>query len=129
MKTQSPWLTRRFFLATALLLLAGPMGCGRNEAPSPVEAALIPAVLRETFQSAKEPVTGLVTDLVDAVEAKDWPKASVAAQALSKTTTLTAKQRDMLARCLITINTQVTEAAATGNQEAEEVHRMIRLDK
>jgi len=128
-KTQSPWLTRRFFLATALLLLAGPMGCGRNEAPSPVEAALIPAVLRETFQSAKEPVTGLVTGLVDAVEAKDWPKASVAAQALSKTTTLTAKQRDMLARCLITINTQVTEAAATGNQEAEEVRRMIRLDK
>ncbi len=112
-----------------LFVLGGPWGCGRREAPPPVESAQIPAVLRDTFKGAKEPLAGIARELIDAVEAGEWAKASVTAQVLSKEPVLTAKQRELVARCLITINTQVTEAAATGNQDAQEVRRMIRQDK
>jgi len=112
-----------------LFVLGGPWGCGRREAPPPVESAQIPVVLRDTFKAAKEPLAGIARELIGAVEAGEWAKASVTAQVLSKEPALTAKQRELVARCLITINTQVTEAAATGNQDAQEVRRMIRQDK
>lgn len=129
MITRRAWFKRSSGAGALLSLLLGLGGCSRSEAPTPIELGQIPTVLRESFKEAKEPVAGLVNDLVGAVEAREWPKASVAVQALSGAAGLSAKQREAVARCLMTINTQVSEAAAAGNPQAEEIQRMIRQDK
>jgi hypothetical protein len=129
MTNRRTWLQHGLRFGTLFLLGTSLIGCSKSEAPTPVEVGQIPAALREAFQGAKDPVAGLVADLIAAVEAREWPKASVAVQALSSATGLTKKQRETAARCLITINTQVNEAAATGNQQAEEVQRIIRTEK
>lgn len=117
------------WVITTLLVLLTFTACSKHEPPPPVEVGQIPALLEQTFKGVKDPTASLVKELVAAVEQKEWPKASVGAQALSAAAGITAKQREAVGRCLIAINQQVNEAAEAGNTQAEEVRRMIRQDK
>jgi len=129
MLTRRSWLKHSLSWWTLLPLTFGLCGCSKSEAPPPIDVGQIPTALQDAFKGAKEPLAGLVNDLIAAVEARDWPKASVAVQALSGAASLGEKQRETVARCLISINAQVGEAAAGGNAQAEEIQRMIRQDK
>ena len=73
----------------------------------------------------KEAVTAVVT----AIEAQDWPKASLAIQHLSSQAGLKAAQQELVARCTMAINAQMAEAAAAGNEQAEQVRQVHRLEK
>lgn len=116
-------------LLAGLLLWALLPACDPGKPPEPVGAPEIPRVLQEAFKEAKAPTKDAVKQVVTAVEQKQWPQASVAIQHLSGQAGLTAAQKDAVARCLIGINQQVSEAAAAGDQQAEQVQQMRRLDK
>ncbi|MBE7499490.1 MAG: hypothetical protein HS113_04125 [Verrucomicrobiales bacterium] len=121
-------LPRLGALATlAVLLLVN--GCGPAKPPEPVALSEVPRVLHDTFRAAGVEVRQLAVTIVAAVEGKEWTKASVGMEALADHPALTARQRNDLARCLITINTQVAEAAAAGDVQAGQLRQLQRTDK
>jgi len=115
-------------LAAGFLLVAFA-GCDRAKPPEPVSLADVPRLLQEGFKDAKGPVKEAVTAVVTALEAQDWPKASLAIQSLSTQAGLKAAQQELVARCTMAINAQMAEAAAAGNEEAEQVRQVHRMEK
>lgn len=116
----------------ALAALAVPLflsGCDRAQPPEPVALSDVPRVLNDAFREAGAEVRQLAGTIVAAVEGKEWTKASVGMEALAGQPALTARQRNDLARCLITINTQVAEAAAAGDVQAGQLRQLQRTDK
>ena len=104
-------------------------GCDRSKPPEPVSLADVPRLLQEGFKDARGPVKEAVAVVVAAVEAQDWPKASLAIQSLSSQAGLEAPQQELVARCTIAINAQTAEAAAAGNEEAERIRQVHRMEK
>ena len=115
-------------LAAGFLLLAFA-GCDRTKPPEPVSLADVPRLLQEGFKDAQGPMKEAVTAVVTATEAQDWPKASLAIQNLSSQAGLKAAQQELVARCTMAINAQMAEAAAAGNEQAEQVRQAHRLEK
>ena len=113
----------------ALLLLALVSGCDRAKPPEPVAIGDVARVLRATFTGAKGDMKGLVDGVVAAVGKRDWPRASMSVQALANHAGLTQKQVQEVARCLIAINTELSQAAESGDAQAEELRQYRRMDK
>jgi len=110
-------------------LLAAFAGCDRAKPPEPVSLADVPRLLQEGFKDAQGPVKEAVSVVVTAIEAQDWPKASLAIQSLSSQSGLKAPQQELVARCTMAINAQMAEAAAAGNEQAEQVRQIHRMEK
>lgn len=125
----SPWRRRWVPFLLALVLTGLLPACRKAAPPAPAEVTAIPTLLREVFKGSPQPILDTVEEVVGCVENQAWPKASVEAQALSGNPKITSKQRETLARCLITINAQLEQAATAGNDQAQEVRRIIRQDK
>jgi len=70
-----------------------------------------------------------VDGVVAAVGKQDWPRASMTVQALANHPELTKKQRHEVARCLIAINTELSQAAESGDVQADQLRQYRRLDK
>jgi len=115
-------------LAAGLLLLAFA-ACDRAKPPEPVSLADVPRLLQEGFKDAKGPVKEAVTAVVTAIKAQDWPKASLAIQGLLTQAGLKPAQQELVARCTMAINAQMAEAAAAGNEQAEQVRQLHRMEK
>jgi hypothetical protein len=114
---------------TAGLLLVAWAGCDRAKPPEPVSVADIPRLLQAGFKDAKGPVKEAVANVVGAIEAQDWPKASLAIQSLSSQAGLKPPQQELVGRCTMAINAQMAEAAAAGNEQAEQLRQVHRLEK
>ncbi len=110
-------------------LLLAFAGCNHGKPPEPVSLADVPRLLQEGFPNARGPIQDSVTAVVAAVEAQDWPKASLAIQALASQAGLKPAQQELVARCTIAINAQMAEAAAAGNEEAQEIRQIHRMEK
>lgn len=115
-------------LAAGFLLVI-VTGCDRAKPPEPVSLADVPRLLQEGFKDAKGPVKEAVTAVGKALEAQDWPKASLAIQSLSSQAGLQPAQQELAARCTMAINAQMAEAAAAGNEQAEQVRQVHRMEK
>jgi hypothetical protein len=113
----------------ALLLLAMVCGCDRAKPPEPVAIGDVARVLREAFAGTQGDVKGLVDGVVAAVGKRDWPRASMSVQALANHAGLTRKQDQEVARCLIAINTELSQAAESGDAQAEQLRQYRRMDK
>jgi hypothetical protein len=113
-------------LMAALLCLAA---CDRAKAPEPLDIVDLPRVLRTAFAGGPADAKSLAETVAGSVEAKEWPKASVGIETLSRQAGLSKKQSAEVARCIIAINAQVQAAAEAGNAEANEVREIRRRDK
>jgi hypothetical protein len=113
----------------ALLLLAVVCGCDRAKPPEPAAIGDVARVLRESFTGAEGDVKGLVDGVITAVGKQDWPRASMLVQALANQAALTKKQGNEVARCLIAINTRLSQAAESGDAQAAELREYRRMDK
>lgn len=125
-----PFLHRLGVGVVALWLLTLIPGCTDSAKPvEPVSLAEIPSLVNAAFKDAKDPAKSLASQVVDAVEQKDWAKASVGAEALLSAPGTTAEQNKLVGRCLLAINQQVNEAAAAGNAQAEQLQQVRRAEK
>ncbi len=125
-----PFLHRLGVGVAALCWLLLIPGCSDSAKPvEPVALADIPSLVNAAFKDAKDPAKSLASQVVDAVEQKDWAKASVGAEALLSAPGTTAEQNKLVGRCLLAINQQVNEAAAAGNAQAEQLQQVRRAEK
>jgi len=116
-------LPSALFSAVLFLLLAG---CGENKPPEPVAPEDAPAALREAFTSAQPATKDLVEQVAGAIEKGDLAKASVGLNSLSANQTITKEQRSLAARCLISVNEKIQQAAAQGDQQAQQFRHIQR---
>jgi len=107
------------------LALFGSVGCGHNPAPPPPLAeAEIPAQMQKAFATAQPELKEAVSRLTSALQAKDYPAAYQAVQALCNLPGQTGEQRTLAARALLTITGRLQAAQAQGDREAADALRL-----
>lgn len=120
------FLSRAWVALLGLLVLCA---CDRAKPPAPVAITDVGRVLQAAFPGAKGEVKGLVDGVNSAVGKQDWPRASMTVQALANQAGLSPKQRQEVARCLIAINSELTQAAESGDAQADQLRQYRRMDK
>lgn len=106
--------------ATVLVLLAfGLLGCKPKETiPTPLPAEELPAALEKAFATAPAPAKAAASDIVAAVQAKDYGKAQSLLQALAVMPKLSKEQVSITSRAVLTVNELLQAAQAQGDQNA-----------
>lgn len=113
-------------LMGAVLALAG---CSRSQPPAPIALADVPAALREAFKDAKPEFKTLVEEIIPAVEKPDYPKAFNGLQMLAARPGLTKPQRELVARCVMSVGEQMNAAAGSGDAQATEFLQLYQGQK
>jgi len=105
-----------------LLLLALAISfAGCKKAAPPVEPISIESAVAElgkAFGTATGKAKSLANDASKAITAKEYAAAGQALSGLTSIPEITADQRSVASRCLISVNEKLQEAAAQGSPEA-----------
>jgi hypothetical protein len=113
-----PLCTANITLAFLLLLISG-LGCKKDiPPPTPLPVDQFAATFNRTFSAAKAETKSLATQIVVAIEAKDYSTAFVELQTLISAPSLTKDQQSVLARALLTVNDLLAAAQSQGDQKA-----------
>jgi hypothetical protein len=105
--------------ATLFVILICASGCKpKDTMPAPLPADQLPAVMQQAFASAPASAKALASEVVAAVQAKDYSKALSQVQALTVVPKLKKEQISVASRALITINELLQAAQAQGDQNA-----------
>lgn len=119
-------------IALALLMvgLVG-WGCNRNvPSPTPFTEAELPGEIQKAFAAAKQPAAKeLATEVVNALQAKDYSKAFQAIQTLVAVEGLSKEQANVAARASMTIHTLLQSAGAQGDTKAAQTIKNYRETK
>lgn len=121
-------------MKTSLLLAVGlalfAAACHRSSAPPPPMAIEeLPGVFEKAFSKAKADTRAAASEIVAAVQAKDYMKAYAALQNLLGQSSLTPEQRSATARGLLAVNSALQAAQASGDATAAETLRQIRQNR
>lgn len=117
-------------LLTLLFALAAGTGCDKtNVPPAPLTAEEMPTAFEKAFAKAKPEAKELANQVVAAVQAKDYPKAFQAVQALGGMPSLTKQQISVASSAMITVNTLLQEAQAQGDAKATQAIQYHRATK
>ena len=106
-------------MALLLVMVLG-LGCNRSvPPPTPFTEAELPGAIEKAFSTAKQPeAKELATQLVTALQAKDYSKAHWAIQTLGGVQGLSKEQANVTARATMTINSLLQTAQAQGDAKA-----------
>jgi hypothetical protein len=116
-------------LALLLPLLFGA-GCDRASAPpTPLAVEELPAAFEKAFTKAKPEAKELASQVVAAVQAKDYSKAFQGLQTLRSQPDLTKEQTGVMSRGLLTVNTLLQAAQAQGDAKAAETIKVYQQTK
>ena len=122
-------------IKTSLLLLFVGLGlfsaaCHRSsEPPPPLAIEELPGVFEKAFSKGKADPQAAASEIVAAVQAKDYAKAYAGLQALLGQASLTAEQRRATARGLLAVSRALQAAQAGGDAAAAETLRQIRQNR
>ena len=89
----------------------------------------LPGVFEKAFSKAKADTRAAASEIVAAVQAKDYTKAVAALQGLLGQSSLTPEQRIATARGLLAVNSALQAAQASGDATAAETLRQIRQNR
>jgi hypothetical protein len=106
-------------LLIGCITMASILGCSREAAPpEPMPLNQIgPALEKMVAKGTPESITA-VSNVVVALKEKDNSEALLSLDSLSHQTTLTQKQRGVLARCRLTLINELNAAAEKGDERA-----------
>jgi len=106
-------------VCSALCLLFLAAACSKDPGPPPPLAAeQIPAELDKAFKTAKQETKDLAAKVSAGIQAKDYPAAYDAIQALGNVPDTTIEQRKLTARAMLTIYGLLQTAQAQGDDNA-----------
>ena len=88
-----------------------------------------PTTLEEAYASATGEMKNLADEAIRLLRAEDYPRALVVLQNLAARTDLTGSQRNLTSQALLTANQKVSEAAQSGNKDAEKLQRYREFTK
>jgi hypothetical protein len=116
-----------FILCVAVLFLSG---CRQDPGPLPVLAAeQIPTEFEKAFKLASAETRDLAAKVSSGVQAKDYPAAYDAVQALTSVPGTTQEQRALAARASLTIYGLLQAAQAQGDDKAAAALRYHQMSK
>jgi len=119
----------RVFLALLLSLLS-VVGCSKNSGPPPaLTAAELPAAVEKAFEKASPEAKELASQVVAAVQAKDFPKAYHNVQLLAGMPSLSKQQVSVASSAMVTVNTLLQEAQSQGDAKAAQAIQVHRATK
>jgi hypothetical protein len=103
-----------------LLVMVLGLGCSRTvPPPTPFTEQELPGEIEKAFATAKQPeAKDLATQVVAAIQAKDYSKAHWAIQTLGGVQGLSKDQANVTARATMTINSLLQTAQAAGDAKA-----------
>ena len=105
--------------AVAMLLLVCMSGCKpSNAAPTPLPVAQIPAAMRQAFAPSAPAAKQLVEQMLEALQATNYPAAYQGAQAVAALAGISRQQLQVTSRAMLTLNDLLTQASAQGNSAA-----------
>ena len=109
-------------LSGCVLLLAG---CERDDSPNlaPLPLDQIPAAVEQSFQKADAESRTDANNAIEDVQKNDLAAAFQDLTALNSKADLSLKQHTLLARALLTLSQQLTDAADRGDEQAAETLR------
>jgi hypothetical protein len=120
------WKTERFalksgvagalFLGCALLAGCKPS----NAAPTPLPVEQIPAAMRKAFVSAAPGTKQLVEQMLEALQATNYPAAYQGVQAVSAAAGNTREQMLVASRAMLSLNDLLKQASTQGDAVASE---------
>lgn len=113
----------------AALLVGAAAGCGRNQAPAPLSSAELKTTVTGAFKDAKPEVRKLADMALESFQKKNFPEASAQVQAICSVPDLSAAQRTVATRFLMSINTELQTAVSQGDAAAESALKTIRTSK
>ncbi len=102
-------------------LLSGGCGKDTSSAPAPLAEEQIPSVIAQTFSNSNKETQEEANQYVDDVKSHNYPAAFEDAQKLAHQPGLTHDQRATLARALRTTSQKLQDAAASGDNQANQV--------
>ncbi|NOS69542.1 MAG: hypothetical protein HOP33_06400 [Verrucomicrobia bacterium] len=115
-----------------LLVLASflTIGCDKTSTPPPsLTAAEIPAAFEKAFAKSKPEVKEVATQVVTALQAKDYPNAFQGVQSLGALPSLTKQQASVISSALVTVNALMQEAQAQGDAKAAQAIQHYKANK
>ena len=116
--------------AALLFVLTLGVGCNRTSPPpTPLSAEELPAAMEKAFSKAQSETKDLASQVVAAVQAKDYSKAFLAVQTLGNLPGLTKDQQSVVSRATLTVNTLLQAAQSQGDTKAAETLKTYRTDK
>ena len=121
---------QNWYLCALLALLVAAVGCNRSAPPpTALTEAELPSALETAFSKAKPDIKDLATQVVAAVQAKEYAKAFQSMQALSAKTGLTKEQINVISRATLTVNDLLQAAQAQGDKKAAQTIKRYQTDK
>lgn len=109
-------------LVLALVLMPLVIGCGGGgRPPKPLSHDEIGPAVQRVFQDAQDDLRAGANDLVAALEAGEDSRAFLLLQSLLNRAELTAEQRDVVSRSMISIGARLNEAADAGDAGATQL--------
>lgn len=109
----------------AALVILSHAGCSRASAPpTPLPAEQIPAAMQTAFAKAGTEVKGLLAELEQALNSKDYPVAYEKVQLICNLPEATQEQRLVSTRAMLTLTALLQTAQAQGNQDAAAVLKL-----
>lgn len=125
-------MTDRFLflpVASICLSLFLVVGCQKNDAPAALPADQVPQVVEQAFKSASAEAKTNADEVVASLQNKDDVKAFVDLQILGARTDLTPGQREAATRSMLSLNERLRDAAAQGDQKAQEALQQYHAHK
>lgn len=117
-------------LLALLLPLLSVVSCSKNSGPPPtLTAAELPAAMEKAFEKASPEAKELASQIVTAVQAKDFPKAYQNVQMLAGMPSLSKQQVSVASSAMATVNTLLQEAQAQGDAKAAQAIQIHRATK
>ncbi|MGO8696574.1 MAG: hypothetical protein ACLQVY_02490 [Limisphaerales bacterium] len=109
-------------LTCGVLLLAG---CERDDSPNlaPLPLDQLPAAVEQSFQKADPELRADASNAIGDVQKSDLSAAFQDFTELNSKGSLSLKQHTLLARALMTLSQQLTDAADRGDEQAAETLR------
>ena len=113
-----------------LMLVVLSLGCTKNiPPPVPLPIGEFAATFDKVFTGAKGEAKDLASQIVAAVEAKDYSKAFVQLQSLFSAPGLTKEQQTILTRASLTLNEVLASAQSQGDQKAAQTIQIYNKTK
>jgi hypothetical protein len=113
------------------LVLTFAVACDRSASapPAPLAIEQVPAALQKAFSKAKPEAKELVTQVVNALQAQDYPKAFLSVQTLASRSGLDKEQQSVTSRAVLAVNTLLQTAQTKGDSQAAETLKSYRINK
>jgi hypothetical protein len=120
----------RTALFALLFALTSTLGCNRPAPPpTPLSEQEVPGALEKAFSKARPELKDLATQVVSALQAKDYAKAFQTIQDLANRPSLSKDQVSVTARASLTLNSLLQTAETKGDVKAAQTLKSYRRDK